>query len=79
MTNSPGMLTFIYLPKSGNHIIRLKILLMEDGSVLKSFNYRHHRKRKVVELVELCNGKLFVKQENEKLQILDVCILSPLL
>ncbi|KAJ0981091.1 hypothetical protein J5N97_009346 [Dioscorea zingiberensis] len=42
-----------------------KILSIEDGTVLKSFNHLLHRNKKF-------NEKLLVKQENENLQILDV-------
>ncbi|KAL1816292.1 hypothetical protein ACET3Z_018866 [Daucus carota] len=68
---SPGMMLFIYPPRSGNNINRFKIHSIEDGSVLKSFTYRLHRERKE-EVIALCNEKLLFKQENEKLQILDV-------
>ena len=52
--------------------VPLKILSIEDGTVLKSFNHLLHRNKKV-DFIEQFNEKLLVKQENENLQILDVC------
>jgi hypothetical protein len=51
--------------------VPLKILSIEDGTVLKSFNHLIHRNSKV-DFIEQFNEKLLVKQENENLQILDV-------
>nr|CAD1822566.1 unnamed protein product [Ananas comosus var. bracteatus] len=51
--------------------VPLKILSIEDGSVLKSFNHLLHRNKKI-DFIEQFNEKLLVKQENENLQILDV-------
>lgn len=53
--------------------VPLKILSIEDGTVLKSFNHLLHRSKKV-DFIEQFNEKLLVKQENENLQILDVSI-----
>ncbi|KAF3792897.1 hypothetical protein EJ110_NYTH10701 [Nymphaea thermarum] len=50
--------------------VPLKILSIEDGTVLKSFNHLLHRNKKV-DFIEQFNEKLLVKQENENLQILD--------
>lgn len=57
--------------RAASHV-PLKILSIEDGSVLKDFNHLLHRNKKV-EFIEQFNEKLLVKQENENLQILDVC------
>eukprot|EP01018_Ginkgo_biloba_P027738 Gb_19308 [translate_table: standard] len=51
--------------------VPLKILSIEDGTVLKDFNHLLHRNKKV-DFIEQFNEKLLVKQENENLQILDV-------
>eukprot|EP01018_Ginkgo_biloba_P018992 Gb_11511 [translate_table: standard] len=51
--------------------VPLKIVSIEDGTVLKSFNHLLHRNKKV-DFIEQFNEKLLVKQENENLQILDV-------
>lgn len=56
--------------KASGHV-PLKILSVEDGTVLKSFNHLLHRNKKV-DFIEQFNEKLLVKQENENLQILDV-------
>ncbi|KAL5974896.1 hypothetical protein ACLOJK_031570 [Asimina triloba] len=56
--------------RTSSHV-PLKILSIEDGSVLKSFNHLLHRNRKV-DFIEQFNEKLLVKQENENLHILDV-------
>ncbi|KAJ0661748.1 putative transcription factor WD40-like family [Helianthus annuus] len=66
---SPGIMLLIYNKSSGH--VPLKILSIEDGTVLKSFNHLLHRHKKV-EFIEQFNEKLLVKQENENLQILDV-------
>lgn len=56
--------------------VPLKILNVEDGTVLKSFNHLLHRNKKV-DFIEQFNEKLLVKQDNENLQILDVRALIP--
>ncbi|KAK9063298.1 hypothetical protein SSX86_017168 [Deinandra increscens subsp. villosa] len=66
---SPGIMLLIY-NKASSHV-PLKILSIEDGTVLKSFNHLLHRNKKV-DFIEQFNEKLLVKQENENLQILDV-------
>ena len=53
--------------------VPLKILSIEDGRVLKSFNHLLHRSKKL-DFIEQFNEKLLVKQENEDLQIIDVGI-----
>ncbi|CAD5169913.1 uncharacterized protein LOC135673080 [Musa acuminata AAA Group] len=66
---SPGIMLLIY-QRTQSHV-PLKILSIEDGKVLKSFNHLLHRNKKV-DFIEQFNEKLLVKQENENLQILDV-------
>ncbi|CAL9159033.1 unnamed protein product [Musa hybrid cultivar] len=66
---SPGIMLLIY-QRTHSHV-PLKILSIEDGKVLKSFNHLLHRNKKV-DFIEQFNEKLLVKQENENLQILDV-------
>ncbi|XP_061339209.1 uncharacterized protein LOC133285906 [Gastrolobium bilobum] len=66
---SPGIMLLIF-NKTSSHV-PLKILSIEDGTVLKSFNHLLHRNKKV-DFIEQFNEKLLVKQENENLQILDV-------
>lgn len=67
--NSPGIMLLIFTRAQGH--IPLKILSIEDGTVLKDFNHLLHRNQKV-DFIEQFNEKLLVKQENENLQILDV-------
>ncbi|XP_020102171.1 uncharacterized protein LOC109719772 isoform X1 [Ananas comosus] len=66
---SPGIMLLIFA-RTTSHV-PLKILSIEDGTVLKSFNHLLHRNKKV-DFIEQFNEKLLVKQENENLQILDV-------
>ncbi|KAH1255537.1 hypothetical protein GmHk_04G011668 [Glycine max] len=66
---SPGIMLLIYA-KASSHV-PLKILSIEDGTVLKSFSHLLYRNKKV-DFIEQFNEKLLVKQENENLQILDV-------
>ncbi|KAG7569663.1 hypothetical protein ISN45_Aa04g023570 [Arabidopsis thaliana x Arabidopsis arenosa] len=66
---SPGIMLLIF-KRAASHV-PLKILSIEDGTVLKSFNHLLHRNKKV-DFIEQFNEKLLVKQENENLQILDV-------
>lgn len=66
---SPGIMLLIFHRAVG--YVPLKILCIEDGTVLKSFNHLLHRNKKV-DFIEQFNEKLLVKQENENLQILDV-------
>ncbi|KAB2596479.1 hypothetical protein D8674_031929 [Pyrus ussuriensis x Pyrus communis] len=67
--DSPGII-LLNFTKASSHV-PLKILSIEDGTVLKSFNYLLHRNKKV-DIIERFNEMLLVKQENENLQILDV-------
>ncbi|KAJ4832512.1 hypothetical protein Tsubulata_000068 [Turnera subulata] len=66
---SPGIMLLIF-NRAASHVA-LKILSIEDGTLLKAFNHLLHRNKKV-EFIEQFNEKLLVKQENENLQILDV-------
>lgn len=66
---SPGIMLLIFTRTSGH--VPLKILSIEDGTVLKAFNHLLHRNKKV-DFIEQFNEKLLVKQENENLQIYDV-------
>ncbi|KAG9138899.1 hypothetical protein Leryth_007520 [Lithospermum erythrorhizon] len=66
---SPGIMLLIFTKNIGH--VPLKILSIEDGTVLKSFKHLLHRNKKV-DFIEQFNEKLLVKQENENLQILDV-------
>lgn len=68
---SPGIMLLIYTRTSSS--IPLKILSIEDGTVLKFFNHLLHRNKKV-DFIEQFNEKLLVKQDGENLQILDVSI-----
>ncbi|CAM6018612.1 unnamed protein product [Sphagnum balticum] len=66
---SPGIMLLIF-DRAQSHV-PLKILSIEDGSMLKAFNHLLHRNKKV-DFIEQFNEKLLVKQENENMQILDV-------
>ncbi|KAL6503808.1 hypothetical protein OROGR_025731 [Orobanche gracilis] len=66
---SPGIMLLIFIKTRGS--VSLKILSIEDGTVLKSFTHLLHRNKKV-DFIEQFNEKLLVKQDNENLQILDV-------
>ncbi|KAL0401059.1 UNVERIFIED_CONTAM: hypothetical protein Slati_4135800 [Sesamum latifolium] len=67
--DSPGIMLLIFTKTQGG--VPLKILSIEDGTVLKSFSHLLHRNKKV-DFIEQFNEKLLVKQENENLQIVDV-------
>lgn len=69
LSNSPGIMLLIFT-RATSHV-PLKILSIEDGTLLKSFNHLLHRNKKV-DFIEQFNEKLLVKQENENLQIVDV-------
>jgi len=69
---SPGIMLLILNRSSG--YVPLKILSIEDGTILKDFKHLLHRNKKV-DFIEQFNEKLLVKQENENLQILDVSYL----
>ena len=68
---SPGIMLLIF-NRATSHV-PLKILSIEDGTVLKDFKHLLHRNKKV-DFIEQFNEKLLVKQENENLQILDVSL-----
>jgi hypothetical protein len=67
---SPGIMLLIY-DRTPSYV-PLKILSIEDGKPLKSFRHLLHRGKKI-DFIEQFNEKLLVKQEDENLQILDVC------
>ena len=66
---SPGIMLLIHSRQGG--YVPLKIVSIEDGTVLKSFNHLLHRTKKV-EFIEQFNEKLLIKQEGENLHIVDV-------
>jgi len=66
---SPGIMLLIFEREQAH--VPLKILSIEDGQVLKSFNHKLFRGQKV-DFIEQFNEKLLVKQHDEDLQILDV-------
>lgn len=66
---SPGIMLLIFNRKQS--YVPLKILSIDDGTILKDFNHLLHRNQKV-EFIEQFNEKLLIKQENENLQIIDV-------
>ncbi|CAM6074254.1 unnamed protein product [Sphagnum tenellum] len=66
---SPGIMLLIF-DRAQSHV-PLKILSIEDESVLKAFNHLLHRNKKV-DFFQQFNEKLLMKQENENTQILDV-------
>lgn len=66
---SPGIMLLIHTRQGG--YVPLRILSIEDGSTLKSFNHLLHRMKRV-DFIELFNEKLLVKQEGENLNIVDV-------
>ncbi len=66
---SPGIMLLIF--NRQECYVPLKIVNVEDGTVLKELNHLLHRKRKI-DFIEQFNEKLLVKQEHENLQIVDV-------
>ena len=82
---SPGIMLLIYgrqeaqekdsegADKSADKrcVVPLKILGIDTGEVLKSFNHNVKSSKKV-DFIEQFNEKLLVKQENENLHIVDV-------
>ena len=66
---SPAIMLLIHARQGG--YVPLKIVSIEDGKELKSFNHLLHRTKKV-EFIEQFNEKLLVKQEGENLNIVDV-------
>ena len=66
---SPGIMLLIYNRQSSS--IPLRILSIEDGTVLKSFTHMLHR-GKGVDFIEQFNEKLLIKQQDENLRIVDV-------
>jgi hypothetical protein len=67
---SPGIMLLIHQHKH-QEFVHLKILSIEDGSVLRDFNHLLARNRKL-DFIEQFNEKLLVKQDGEALQIVDV-------
>lgn len=68
---SPGIMLLIHNRAETNSHIPLRIVDIESGLTVKEFKHMLRRKRKI-DLIELFDEKLLVKQENENLQIVDV-------
>ena len=66
---SPGIMLCIHARKGS--YVPLRIVSIEDGTVLKDFNQLLLRAKKV-DFIEQFNEKLLVKQEGENLSIVDV-------
>mmetsp|Transcript_19614 Transcript_19614/g.38319 ORF Transcript_19614/g.38319 Transcript_19614/m.38319 type:complete len:518 (-) Transcript_19614:1400-2953(-) len=68
---SPGIMLLIYgRSLCGSHV-PLRIMSIDNGEDLKSFNHPLHPHRKI-DFIEQFNEKLLVKQEDGNLQIIDV-------
>jgi WD40 repeat protein len=68
---SPGIMLLIHHRAESNSHIPLRIVDIESGITVKDFIHLLHRSRKI-DLIELFDEKLLVKQEHENLQIVDV-------
>lgn len=68
---SPGIMLLIHTRADSNSHIPLRIVDIESGLIVKEFIHLLHRNRKI-DLIELFDEKLLVKQEHENLQIIDV-------
>eukprot|EP00310_Coccolithus_braarudii_P024496 CAMPEP_0183345542 /NCGR_PEP_ID=MMETSP0164_2-20130417/10938_1 /TAXON_ID=221442 /ORGANISM="Coccolithus pelagicus ssp braarudi, Strain PLY182g" /LENGTH=382 /DNA_ID=CAMNT_0025516693 /DNA_START=242 /DNA_END=1391 /DNA_ORIENTATION=+ len=68
---SPGVMLLIHNRHPSGSYVTLKLLSIEDGRLLHSFNHLLHRTKKV-DFIEQFNEKLLVKQEGEPLHIVDV-------
>lgn len=68
---SPGIMLLIHTRADSNSHIPLRIVDIESGLTVKEFVHLLHRNRKM-DLIELFDEKLLVKQEHENLQIIDV-------
>lgn len=69
MKISPGIILLVYERTRG--YVPLKILNIEDGTVLKSFTHLLGRSRRI-DFIEQFNEKVLIKQEGLPLQIRDV-------
>lgn len=67
---SPGIMLLVF--DRMDWYVPIRILNVENGELLKEIKHMLHRKRKL-EFIEQFHQKLLVKQENENLQIVDVC------
>jgi len=66
---SPGIMLLVY-NRTASHI-PMKILSIETGEVLKSFQHLVQRNKRV-DFIEQFNEKLLIKQQNVNLQIVDI-------
>lgn len=67
---SPGIMLLIFGRQES--YVPIRILDVENGEVLREINHMVQRKRKI-DFIEQFHEKLLVKQENENLQIIDIC------
>lgn len=68
---SPGIMLLIHHRADSNSHVALRIVDIESGLTVKDFVHLLHRRQKL-DVIELFDEKLLVKQEHENLQILDV-------
>lgn len=67
---SPGIMLLVF--ERMESYVPIRILNVTNGQLLRDIKHMLHRKRKL-EFIEQFHQKLLVKQENENLQIVDVC------
>ena len=65
----PGMLLVIYRRRSG--YVPFSLVDIETGTIVRTFNVWLHRSRKV-EITEITNEKVIIKQEGEAANIFDI-------
>ncbi|GBG26722.1 F-box/WD repeat-containing protein 4 [Hondaea fermentalgiana] len=68
---SPGIMLLIYARSACGSHVPLRILSIDSGETLTSFEHALHPERKI-DFIEQFNEKLLVKQEDGNLEIIDV-------
>ncbi len=68
---SPNVLLLIYQRESAH--LPLRLIDIHTGKTITSFKHLLHRNKQIV-FCELFGDKLLIKQESEKLQVIDVCV-----
>lgn len=66
------MIMLVENPDSKNGNIKMKLLSIHDGSLLKEYVHISSSKSNIINFIELFDDKVFIKFENEQLKIIEI-------
>lgn len=68
---TPNKILIVYHHDQKNGSLKLKLLSVHDGSLIKEYNYLPN-KSFLINFVELFDDRVFIKYENEPLRVIDI-------